>query len=280
MPSPFPGMDPYIESQEWDDFHHSAMVTAAELLQERLGDGFVARRERRPPRSRSWPRLLPWSRRHLVPRGPVLCFKGTASSVTSDADRDCSGHTSLEIDGDRQRIRVTLRNARSRKVLTIIEMLAPEDKRSGSTARQTYLRERDRILRSRMGFVELDLLRGGEKMPLLITNPPKRGYDYSALQSRGWIKGHSAVIAWPLRDRMPAIPVPLRGEPDVPLDLQAVLDAVYDRADYGGTLKYSAPLVPHADAPTQKWIDELLTSKGIAAPAAPPSQSPAAEPDK
>jgi hypothetical protein len=23
MPSPFPGMDPFIEGQLWDDFHHA-----------------------------------------------------------------------------------------------------------------------------------------------------------------------------------------------------------------------------------------------------------------
>ena len=32
MPSPFPGMDPYIENQKWEDFHSRFMTTFADQL--------------------------------------------------------------------------------------------------------------------------------------------------------------------------------------------------------------------------------------------------------
>src|SRR5260370_38433290 len=32
MPSPFPGMDPFIEGQKWSDFHHGLMSVIREVL--------------------------------------------------------------------------------------------------------------------------------------------------------------------------------------------------------------------------------------------------------
>ena len=47
MPSPFPGMDPFLESQEWEDFH----TTFNTILRERLGPSlepdYLVRVERR-----------------------------------------------------------------------------------------------------------------------------------------------------------------------------------------------------------------------------------------
>ena len=47
MPSPFPGMDPFIESQEWEDFHARAIIVISELVSDVLPPGFAARAERR-----------------------------------------------------------------------------------------------------------------------------------------------------------------------------------------------------------------------------------------
>lgn len=47
MPSPFPGMDPFLENQEWEDFH----TTFNTVLRERLATGlepeYLVRVERR-----------------------------------------------------------------------------------------------------------------------------------------------------------------------------------------------------------------------------------------
>ena len=36
MPSPFPGMDPFIESQAWETFHHHFMAVLHEALTARM----------------------------------------------------------------------------------------------------------------------------------------------------------------------------------------------------------------------------------------------------
>ena len=46
MPSPFPGMDPFIESQEWPDFHHAAIEVMREFLTDRVGTRYIVRVER------------------------------------------------------------------------------------------------------------------------------------------------------------------------------------------------------------------------------------------
>src|SRR5262245_15605940 len=36
MPSPFPGMDPFIDGQKWGGFHHDAITYARAALQRKL----------------------------------------------------------------------------------------------------------------------------------------------------------------------------------------------------------------------------------------------------
>ena len=44
MPSPFPGMDPYLESPtHWSDFHHRFISALSEAINDRLPDSYVAR---------------------------------------------------------------------------------------------------------------------------------------------------------------------------------------------------------------------------------------------
>ena len=44
MPSPFPGMDPYLEDPAyWSDFHGRFLVYLSDLINERLPDNYEAR---------------------------------------------------------------------------------------------------------------------------------------------------------------------------------------------------------------------------------------------
>lgn len=86
--------------------------------------------------------------------------------------------------------------------------------------------------------------------------------DHVAMISRADRRPQAELVAWSLSHRLPVLPIPLaEGDADASLDLQTVLDTVYDRARYDRTLNYAAPLIPLADADTQRWIDELLASR-------------------
>ena len=47
MPSPFPGMDPFVELQEWDDFHAKFNSAISDALQPQVAPRYIVRAERR-----------------------------------------------------------------------------------------------------------------------------------------------------------------------------------------------------------------------------------------
>jgi hypothetical protein len=65
-----------------------------------------------------------------------------------------------------------------------------------------------------------------------------------------------------LRQMLPCIGVPLReGEPETPLDLQYVMNRVYDTGPYRrGAVDYSRPAVPPLSAADARWAEEVLRS--------------------
>ena len=74
------------------------------------------------------------------------------------------------------------------------------------------------------------------------------------------------VGVWPIRlpQRLPVIPIPLQaGDPQGRLDLQAALDAAYDRAGYDLRVDYRKEPQPPLDDKLAAWIDQLLRSNGL-----------------
>ena len=114
-------------------------------------------------------------------------------------------------------------------------------------------------MNGRTNLVELDLLRGGARLPTLETLPEG---DYYAFVGRVKRRLHADVYAWPLAHRLPTIPIPLSpGDREASLDLQAVFDGVFDRAGYDYSLDYRRPITPPVDKTTAKWIREILKSQ-------------------
>lgn len=88
---------------------------------------------------------------------------------------------------------------------------------------------------------------------------PRRSSDAVSLSRYGPVPGVPGVSA--IRDRLPIVPVPLKqGDPDVPLDLQAAFDVVYDRARYDLSLDYNADLQPPPGEVDAPWIRGRLAT--------------------
>jgi hypothetical protein len=140
------------------------------------------------------------------------------------------------------------------EIVTVIETLSPANKRASSDGREQYLAKRQEILQSRTNLVELDLLRGGKRLPV-VGMPPG---DYFAIVSRGHRRPRTDEFHWTLRQPLPTIPIPLKqGEEEVPLDLQQVFTTVYDRARYQLSVNYKAnPGVPLSEADCM-WVRQL-----------------------
>jgi hypothetical protein len=143
-----------------------------------------------------------------------------------------------------------------RRLVTCIEVLSPSNKRHGSTSREQYLRKRQALLLGEANLVEIDLLRGGERMPML---DPLPNSPYYLLVGRWNQEARCQVWRANYRFSLPSFPIPLdQPDPDVPLDLQPMLDAIYQRSRYGLDIDYTKPLelpLPEAD---RAWLQEQL----------------------
>lgn len=252
MPSPFPGMNPYLEqSSVWQDFHNSLIPAIRDALTRQLSPHFVVKIEEQlfihEPSAHERLRI---GRADVALSKPAHRESGGGSTATLDAPRqlvvstdfDVEKHTYLEVH-DRQR----------RDIVAVIEVLSPSNKQHGAD-REHYLQKRRGILRSMTHLVEIDLLRGGPKMPA----EEALDGDYGVLVSRS--EDRPKVGYWPilLRDRLPKIPIPLRDPiPLAWLDLQEILHVVYDRAYYKDYIYQGTPDPPLADA-DRVWAEELV----------------------
>jgi hypothetical protein len=138
-------------------------------------------------------------------------------------------------------------------VVTVIEVLSPTNKLNPAD-RAAYVAKRATLLRTQTHFIEIDLLRSGEPMPLTV-QPTSH---YRVMLSRAPERPN--VVLWPLRlrDRLPRIPVPLRApDPDLSLDLQDVLHRVYDAAGYADYI-HTRPPQPALHPDDARWAESLI----------------------
>jgi hypothetical protein len=132
-------------------------------------------------------------------------------------------------------------------------LLSPSNKYAGPD-RERYLAKARKLHQSWVHFVEIDLLCGGPRMPWL----DMPACDYCAVVSR--YERRPKAEFWPiqLRDRLPEIPIPLRhGDADARLDLQQVLDRIYDAAGYVYH-NYAGPPEPAVSAADAAWAQTFL----------------------
>lgn len=254
MPSPFPGMDPFLESQEWSDFHTTYVTVLRELLTPQLRPRYEVKVERRVYIERAFDEPP----RNIEPDVSVIrpWNGGNATAVASPSQATLAPVLCALPRSERRREAfLSILSKDSEEVVTVLELLSPGNTRRGSDGRDEYLEKRNEVLDTHTNLVELDLFRGGLRLPMEDSLPPGEFY---ALVSRA---GHprAEVYAWTLRDPLPEIPIPLaRGDADSRLDLQAAFNIVYDRAGYDYMLKYDRSVEPPLDANMIGWVETRL----------------------
>ncbi len=222
MPSPFPGMDPYLETPElWPDVHHELISQIRSRLNPRLKPNYVARVELRvyisteddPGRQA----LVPDLRIETRARAGVRNGKANRGAALAIDEPIIIPLMDTEI----EEAYVAIKDPKTGAIVTIIEVLSPTNKIRGSEGRKSFLQKKNEILATDVNWVEIDLLRAGDPS---IVRDSLRESDYRVLVYRGGER--RSTRCWPvrLRNRLPVIGIPLKGkDPDVPLDLGAVL---------------------------------------------------------
>ncbi len=255
MPSPFPGMDPYLELTEWSNFHFDLIAQLKDQLQPLILPNYLVVTETRVYLERSEgdaQRFIPDL--GIQSTGADGAKWGSATSAVAEIEPT----TYLAaIPEEHREPYLLLRDRSKNELVSVIEVLSPTNKLAGSDGYREYHQKRASLLSSSVNLIEIDLLRGGLRPRLNRPLPP--GIDYCISLHRSFSRPKVLVWELTLRNRLPEIPVPLgSGDPDVRLNLQQAFSSLYDRLGYSLRIAYDQPLAPPLRETDEEWARELL----------------------
>jgi hypothetical protein len=256
MSGPFPGVDPYVEALGlWEAFHPGFLTYCRDALNEILPGHYAAsigvRLELVNLAETESLSIIPdvlvsgrGRRSHAAPRR-IRRSGGTATIEPVRVVLPPRGKVEVK------RLWIEILRLPGHTPVTVVEVLSSTNKMGEGSAK--YLRKRRATIRRKVHLVEVDLLLGGERLPMGEPLPPG---DYYALVSRSEERPESDVYAWTMRDPLPSIPIPLmRPDPDVPLDLAAGFTTTYDRGRFASLIDYGARLATVKQASDRAWAE-------------------------
>ena len=263
MPSPFPGMDPYLEHPgRWPDVHLRLIAISSDLLTAQLRPKYFVRAEERVYLSDQQDP----GRAVIIPDMRVVAAFGgqrqraTQAGAVAVATIEPVIATTL-FDEEIREARLEVIDRELRSVVTVIEILSPTNKYEGSRGQRNYQEKRLEVMRSPSHFVEIDLLRSGTAIEVQQELPP---HDYLVHVSR--FEDRPKGIPWPipLQAPLPQIDIPLRsGDAPATLDLQKVLTTAYDGGAYDLDIDYRSDPVPPLSTIHAEWANRLLKEQGL-----------------
>lgn len=264
MPSPFPGMDPYLE-QHWRDIHSRLIVYAVDQLQERLPRDLLARVEEGvsvdysgEERSRT---VYPDVR--VVHDGPFGGGNGGTAVATAVETATLAEVIVVALDEPPARHVEIIDLSSGNRVVTVVEFLSPSNKLPGC-GYEEYRRKQTEYLAAGVNLVEIDLLRQGA---FTLAVPPSKlpqrcRAPYLACVRPSAKPQEAIVYRLPLRAKLATIHVPLRpADPDADLELQPLIDQCYSRGRYD-RIDYSQEPDPPFPPDDAAWAAELLRAAG------------------
>jgi hypothetical protein len=274
MPSPFPGMDPYLEDPAiFPDLHDSFIANLRDALNATLPEPYYA-----GIASRTW---VEFSHRPIGPDVNVLRPEvpghvpeveggGGVATLTLQAEPITIHVPFVEEEFHEPFVEIYAQPGGERVVATV-ELLSLSNKTPGEHGRSLYKKKQREVLCSQVHLIEIDLLRGGTHstaIPVEHALARAGRFDYQVCIHQ--FDRQEDYILYPIHlpQRLPVLPVPLLpGDPPVKVDLQALLDRSYDTGNYKRRVRYRErqpvpPLRPEQAA----WAEQLLRAKGILEP--------------
>lgn len=221
MPSPFPGMDPYLENEQfWPGFHHQLVTCLYQALLPGLVDRYRAR---------------------VVPRSYTTELVLFTSIVREE-------HTEEVIE---------IRHRGEGRLVTVIDVVSPANKLT-EPGRQAYLNKRREGRNAHANLVEIDLVMQG--LPLLeYSRDGLTDLDYAVTVTRAAQPDRFEIYASNLQKRLPRFKMPLAPDDrDTVVDLHAAFTRCYDQGSFVSKIDYTGkPAVPLVETQLE-WLDTLL----------------------
>jgi hypothetical protein len=259
-------MDPYIEACGlWEDFHHGLIAQIAGALSRQLPENYLARTG-----VRAYIVLVESEEKKEHPFQADVGITAPATGTPAPREGGAvatepsteTGSVSLRpfiVEEFKEGFVEIYELRPERRLVTCIEVLSPSNKRKDSEGWNQYLRKRQALLLGEANLVEIDLLRGGTKMPTL---DPWPNSPYTLLVARRIWPGHCKVWSAHFQRPLPPIPVPLSSpNADILLELQPLVDALYAERRYDIDVDYSQSLRPALSAEESAWVQAQLQAR-------------------
>ena len=227
MPSPFPGMNPYLEHPNfWPEIHHWLITVMAESLIPQLLPKYIATINQQVYLTTPEDTLTVGIPDVTVRQNPEIKKTSANLGVTVAAE---PAKVTLPMPVEVKHNYLEIKETASKRVVTAIEVLSPRHKQLGFD-REKYELKRERIFSSITHLVEIDLLRSGK--PMRVVQGEIESH-YRVLVSRSDRRPTGDMYAFNLQGKIPLFPLPLQpGDTEPVIDLKDLLDLVYDRARY------------------------------------------------
>lgn len=258
MQSPFPGMDPYLEqSWLWPRVHLGLISALQRHIAPRVRPKYLVAADSRVYLDFGWTfddekELLGRPDLHLTiqERSRQYAVAGGGPDVVNMVTAQ------LPVPEEVTEWFLEIQEVGTRRVITVIEILSPTNKRAGS-GRAAYEAKRLQVLGSLTHLIEIDLLRAGPALPPRL--PADVAADYRILISRAEDRPKVDVLAFGVRQAIPDFPVPLEaGDPELDVPLNALLHELYDEVGYDLAVDYQRPPVPPLGAEDAAWAEAVV----------------------
>ncbi|MBV7330938.1 DUF4058 family protein [Chloroflexi bacterium TSY] len=256
MPTPFPGMDPYLERrQRWNAVHTRLIVAIADELGPKVRPKYRVDIE-----LRTYIAFLTSDSPVGVPDVLVMSSPSQTTEQMSGALVTARAVSTpapefIELPMPTELIEryLVVREVATEEVITVIEILLLANKLT-SEGREEYLRKRTTILTSQTNLLEIDLLRAGDPIPPFQVDEG----GYRILVSAAIERPMARVFRFGIRNQIPDVSVPIRPGDDEPiLSLNPILHQVYERGSYDLAIDYDMPAEPPLSSDDAEWFRSI-----------------------
>ncbi|MEZ4960021.1 MAG: DUF4058 family protein [Saprospiraceae bacterium] len=252
MPSPFPGMDPYLEGHLWPDVNSSLAYLIKVQIAPRLAAPYTVHLNNYTVEDTSpeedvgimCPDVEIFHRADVA-REPSAMYGMATTPETLVLPAIKPVEVRIPV--------VEIRDRKSNKLITAIEILSPVNKRKPGL--QPYREKRERLHYANVHLLEIDLLRRGER-PMEHPYLPKSHYLVTLVRAG---KGKTQVWAMDVKEPLPVVPVPLKQpDEDTFLDLGKAMKDLYEQGVFEKSIDYGeAPPPPAFSEKEVDWMKGL-----------------------
>lgn len=221
MPSPFPGMDPFLEEENlWPAFHHQLIGSLFQILLPNLVDRYRAR----------------VGQRQYVTEMPLF--------------------TSI-IREEHQEEFVEVRQRTDGRLITLVDVVSPTNKLS-QRGRLAYLEKRKEARVQSASIVEIDLVMQGQPM-LDYSRDGLPDWDYAVTVTRCTQPERYEIYTSTIQKRLPRFKLPLAvDDRDIVVDLQAAFARCYDQGGFANQIDYGRDPGVVREDDERRWLHDTL----------------------